>query len=102
MGLESASMRQCLLWYNFIVRGNENSGAKDTDRPLIWRLQHRPGNGNVYMYVCVGGGEKTKRIIILFLSLLFLCHPSCFERCEANGAQPPLMRRKVVSHSAYK
>lgn len=33
MGLESASMRRCLLWYNFIVRGMRTVGPKTQTDP---------------------------------------------------------------------
>lgn len=33
MGLESASMRQCLLWYNFIVWGMRTAGPKTQTDP---------------------------------------------------------------------
>lgn len=62
MGLESASMRRCLLWYNFIVRGTRRVRPQTETDPLYGGF----GNGNVCGSVCVCNELN-----------VFLCHFMC-------------------------
>lgn len=71
MGLESASMRQCLLWYNFIVWGTRTVGPKT--QTVHWY-------GGFFMLLetlmCVCGSDVLFCFVFFFFS---------FERCEQKG-----------------
>lgn len=87
MGLESASMRQCLLWFNFIVWGMRTAGPKTQTDPWYGGFSMLLETA---MCVCEFGLD------VLFFSSRFVCRP--FERCEQRGEKPSLMlliRREV-------
>lgn len=86
MGLESASMRRCLLWHNFIVRGTRTAGPKTQTDP--WQGGFRIVLETViHVHVCL----CLRRVNTTSFFILFACVKLLlWKTWNKKGAQPSL------------